>query len=243
MMRLHRSGAELRASAGLAEEILAEGMRLGDGVRRRARGAAGTPPTGEDVAALEGMIRRLDEAVTAAREQPEMVALRRAIADGSTERSAELAEQLYAGLERIAPPEFLFFPMAVRRHTRDLGETLPAPEALVREIQSCLTEGLAAPEDETSLPEPIVGAPTWDAAGSEVALRLSGRDVGTALLRHEASGDLWCFAQRLRGHFTVCLARSADDEWWTASPIPFDRYARRIETLLAEAGLVCERMG
>src|SRR5262249_35947553 len=168
-----------------------------------------------------------------------------AIADGATERSAELAERLYTGLERITPPEALFFPIAVRRHARGLGETLPAPEALVGEIRTYLADGISAgePEDNDALPEPIVGAPTWDAAGSEIALRVPGRDVGTALLRHEPSGDLWCFVRRLRGPFTICVARSADDEWWTASPIPFDRYARRVETLLAEAGVVCERMG
>jgi hypothetical protein len=242
LVESYRSGAEMRASAAVAEAILAEGMRLGDDVRRRARGAGGTRPTPDDVAALEVMIGRLEQAVAAARAQPEMAELQRAIAAARGDRSAELAVGLFSDLERIAPPEHAFFPLPVRRHSRDLGETLPEPEALVAEIRALLARGLSPPDAPGGAPEPIVLAPSWDAAGSEVALRLRGGDIAPVVLRHEPSGDLWCFASVLPGPFTVCLARDAEDEWWAASPLPYPRYATAVAERLAAAGIPCERI-
>jgi hypothetical protein len=236
----YRAAAEMRASAALAESVLADGMRLGDEVRRRAR-AAGGAPTAADVAALEEMVARLDTAIASTRAQPEMLALRSAIAGDARERSAALAAGLYADVELVAPPDHVFSPVAVRRHRRDLGETLPEPEALAEEIRALLSRGITAPAEATGSPEPIVLAPSWEAAAAEVALRLPGSDVGAKVLRHAPSGDLWCFAPQLRGGFAVCIAREAEDEWWAASPIPYPAYARRLEESLAAAGVPCER--
>jgi hypothetical protein len=218
-------------------------MRLGDEVRRRARGAAGIPPTARDVAVLEELIARLEEAITGARARPEMIELERVIAAVDLEQSARLAARLYSELVLVAPPEHVFSSIPLRRHSRDLGEVLPDPAALAEEIRSLLSAGIIANHAAGEMPEPIVLAASWEAAGGELALRLRGTDLGAVVPRHEPSGDLWCFAPVLRGPFTICIAQRAEDEWWAASPIPFERYAQRVAALLTAAGVACERIG
>lgn len=246
LVERYREGAELAESARESEAILAIGMRLGDEVRRRSRGRApgsSVGPTPEEVAAVEDLATRLEEIVTAARTAPAVDALRSAIAAGDDAGVASLASRVFVGLVAEPTPPHLYRPVAIRRRVRGAGETLPEPDALVAELAAIREEGISAPVERTGVPEPIVLAPTWDAAGAELTLRIRGADLGALLLHHQPSGDRWLFTPRLAGRFDVCLAREAEDEWWAASPIPYPMYADRVAELLAVRGMRCERMG
>jgi hypothetical protein len=246
LVELYREGVELAESARESETIFASGMRLGDEIRRRNRGrprGATVAPSAEEVATVEELAARLERIVAAARTAPAIDELRSAIASGDAAQVGALATRIYVGLTLEAPPPHLYRPIAVRRRVRGAGETLPEPEALVAELEVLAGEGIAAPGERTGVPEPIVLAPTWEASGAELALRIRGADLGPSLLHHQPSGDRWLFSPRLACRFDVCLARAAEDEWWAASPIPYPAYADRVAALLATRGIRCERMG
>lgn len=242
LVELYRAGAELAECAGDAERIFEEARALGSRVRRRTRRGEARGADSADLEAVERLTDRLAALVAAAQARPEMSELRTALAEEAHQKSAALAVRLYVGLAREAPPEHLFWRLAVRRRRRDLGESLPAPAAFAREVGEIVACGLLAEGDASAAPEPIVLAPSWEACGAEAALRLPAATLGDTALHHLASGDWWCFRRRIDGPFSVCLARTADDEWWTASPLPYDRYAAEVEEALARAGIVCERM-
>jgi hypothetical protein len=201
-MRLHRSGAELRASAVFAEEILAEGCASGRG-RRRARGPARTPPTG-GTAALEGMIRRLDEAVTAARAQPEWsrCGRHRGRRDQRSASSQSSSTQGSSALLRRVPVLPDCGPSPYPR----LAKPFPRPRRSSRD--SVVFTEAAAPEGR--LPEPIVGAPTWDAAGSEVAPGSAGATSGPLFSGTRRRRPLVPRASAGTSRFA---SPGADDEW------------------------------
>jgi hypothetical protein len=246
LVELYREGAELAESASDAEALLAAGMRLGDQVRRRNRGrprGATVTPSPEEVTAVEELAARLARIVAAARTAPAVAELRTSIAAGDMTRSAEVATRVFVGLAAEPTPPHLYRPLAIRRRVRGAGETLPDPDALVAELVAIASDGIGAPRERTGVPEPIVLSPSWDASGAELALRIRGAELGPLLLHHQPSGDRWLFAPRLAGRFDVCLARTAEDEWWAASPIPYAMYAERVAAQLAARGMRCERMG
>lgn len=239
-VHLYRIGAELSASAAEAEAAFRALQRRGSAIRRRRRRGESRGAESADLAVIEDLTERLAAAIEKACSSSEMGELRRALAEENGKKTAALAVRVFAGLAIESAPEVLFRSMTIRRRHRDQGETLPEPAALAREIGALCTGGIPAPESGRGVPEPIVLAASWEVSAGELALRIRGVDVGPDLLHHLASSDWWCFRRRLKVPFVVCLAQNADDEWWSASPIPYPRYAVELAAHLRGAGIACE---
>ena len=235
---LHREAASLRATAAAAERALAAGLRLASRIRRRARGS-GPRPGAEDAAALEEIADALERALERALAAPEVAGLAEAVARGRAERAAELAPEVFQGLARLraAPDAALLSPLPFRRTRPQAGEALPAPEEAAALVRERLRQGLGPPPPRLAgLTEPIVLSLPSPARPS-LALRLRAGDVAAPLLLHGPSGDVWVFASRLAGPFSVSIGRAADDEWWAASPVSLEDYADQLEAALARDGI------
>lgn len=231
----HAVASRLQGTAGLAEEVLAAAMRLGDAVRRALRDRTEDRPNEADCQQLGGLACRLEAATDALLAQPLAADLRHAAASGDIASAARLALSLFAGLERPAAiPGVLYSAVSARRRSRS-GETLVHPEALADEIAARVQQGVGPASgeaaDEAMLPEPIALTASFEGVGSEIALVRDASDIADHLLEDVASGDVLVFSRRLAGPFAVGLAAEADDEWWAASSFAWDDY----RTQLADA--------
>jgi hypothetical protein len=241
VMERHAVASRLRGVADLAEDTLAEAMRVGDAVRRALRRGGGDRPDEADCAGLARLARRLAEATDAVLAQPLADELRRASSAGDGVRAATLALELFAGLTRPAAiPGHVYSPIAPRRRSRS-GEALVHPVALAGEIVARTRDGLAPASGEEAdrgvLPEPIAVAPSFAGADAEISLVRKTTDLGDAILEDGASGDLLVFCRRLHGPFAVALAAEADDEWWSASSFRWADYREQLTAALRQHGL------
>ena len=232
----HAVASRLQGTAGLAEEVLADAMRVGDAVRRALRDGSGDRPNEADCERLDGLAGRLEAATDALLAQPLAGDLRHAAASGAVGAAARLALALFAGLERPAMiPDVLYSPVNARRRSRS-GETLVHPEALADEIAARIAEGVGPASgdaaDEAMLPEPIALTASFEGVGSEIALARDTFDIAEHLLEDVASGDVLVFSRRLGGPFAVALASEADDEWWAASSFSWADYRAQLARAL-----------
>jgi len=239
----HAIASRLQRTTALAEEVLADAMRIGDGVRRALRRGLAGRPDENDCTALARLAHRLEDATDAALQEDAARALLAAAAAGRPVEAAELALTVFAGLVRPeAPPEHVYLARTVRRRARS-GETLVHPETLAQEMADSGRDGVSPasgpPEAEadTVLPEPIALSPSFAGCGSEVALRRATADLRDALLEDSASGDLLLFTDRVAGPFTAAVAAQADDEWWAASAVGWTAYRAGLVEALARLGI------
>jgi len=154
----HAGAARFRATELEAERLLGDGLRIADAVRRAARRGEASRPDPADCAHLARIVERLNELTNATRTGASALALREAWLRGDLARTADLACELFAGLDREwSPPAHAYAALALRRRMRgrsgsggsDAGEAAPAealihPERLADEIASRIEAGLAA---------------------------------------------------------------------------------------------------
>ncbi|HZR79784.1 MAG TPA: hypothetical protein VFD92_01720 [Candidatus Binatia bacterium] len=249
---LHGTGILLFAAASVAERAFADALRVGDVVRRAVRQGRRDRPDASDSAAIEEAARRIEVAIADAERAPEVAELGRSVAAGEVVRSAELARCVFAGLEPLAQPAAAVgYRSEALRERRRGGETLPAPPDLATRLArralapvtgdwseiAAATGGLPDTRPlDLAMPPPIVLSPSLAGCGSEVALRVP-LPSAAAVLRHADSGDLWVLAASLPAPGAVALLAQADDEWWAASPVPWERYSAELTSALREAGV------
>ncbi|MFN8603601.1 MAG: hypothetical protein U0842_24255 [Candidatus Binatia bacterium] len=243
----HAVASRLQGTAGLAEEVLADAMRVGDAVRRALRDGNGDRPNEADCERLDGLAGRLEAATDALLAQPLAADLRRAAAAGDIGVAARLALALFAGLERPAAiPDVVYTGVNARRRSRS-GETLVHPEALADEIAARIAEGIAPASgdaaDEAMLPEPIALTASFEGVGSEIALARATSDIAEDLVEDMASADVLVFSRRLAGPFSVALAAEADDEWWAASSFPWTDYRAQLASALRARNIEVRILG
>jgi hypothetical protein len=236
----HAVASRLQGTAALADDVLSDAMRIGDGVRRALRSGTESRPSDGDCDALAELARRLEDATDAQLAEPIASALRHASGAGEMARAAALALDLFAGLARpTSVPERLYSSVTARRRART-GETLVHPAALADEIATRSREGLGPASGdgaaEATLPEPIALSPSFAGCGSEIALVRASADLADALLEDTASGDLLVFSRRLAGPFSIALAPEADDEWWAASSFGYIDYRQQLADALRAHG-------
>jgi len=261
----HQAARRFRAAEVEADEILARALAIADDVRRSARGGDLERPSATDCARLEAEVSRVDRLARSAEASPTAGELQAAVARGDVEQAADLACQLFSGLERDSDPaDHGYVALTLRRRAsrrgarakgepdraRETGaETLIHPERLAAEIQAAIQSGdlgrPAAPSESATapvIPDPLVLSPSLESSGSEVAIRVPVRDAAGAapFLRHVPSGDLWVFAARLAGPFTVAAAREPEDEWWAASPLPYASYLEGLREALRRSDIPLE---
>ncbi|HEY8517187.1 MAG TPA: hypothetical protein VIS07_16890 [Candidatus Binatia bacterium] len=241
----HAIANRLQRTAALADEILGEALRRGNGVRRALRDGDTSRPNEEDCDHLRSLASRLEDAIDAALRDGAASELRRAVADHEPRRAADLALEVFAGLVRPdeLPPR-VYVARAVRRRARE-GEVLVHPEDLAKELAAFGETGIGpasgAPEDaDSGLPEPLALSPSFLGCGSEVALVRDTADLRGALLEDTASGDLLVFTERLDGPFGVAVAAEADDEWWAASALRWPSYRAGLLEALVTLGIEVE---
>jgi hypothetical protein len=251
---LHAEATRYRAAAAAGERAFADGLRVGDGVRRAVRQGARERPDDADCAALEDAAERVAVALAMVADLPEIGALNDALPRDPA-LAAELACRVFAGLEREAsPPAHGYRAHAVRERRRG-GESLPAPEALAARLAELARRGISAARRVASegappvagsspaldatpaVPDPVVLSPSLAASGSELALRVALDALPAPVLRHAGTGDLWVFSPAPLAPAEVAWLSDADDEWWAASPIPYREYGERLLAALASHGI------
>lgn len=250
---LHGVSVELVACAVAAERAFADGLRVGDQVRRAVRQGRRDRPGGDDVAAIEAATARLREIFSRCLSSPEVDALRCAIAAGVPAEIAAAAIVVYTDLVAAEPAPVLAC-RGLRLRRRSGGfETLVAPARLVVEIEGSLRVGdLGRPGIPgaragvaggdlaaliASVPEPLALDPGLDGCGSEVALAWRTRDLGAVPLLCRRTGEIWTFGADPSARAAVAIAPAPEDEWWTASEIPWRKWADELANRLRERGI------
>ena len=154
----HAGAARFRATEVEAERLLGDGLRIADAVRRAARRGEASRPDPADCAHLARIVERLNELANATRTGAPALALREAWRQGDLARTADLACELFGGLDReSSPPAHAYAALSLRRRMRgrsvsgggNAGETASAealihPEGLADEIARRIEAGLAA---------------------------------------------------------------------------------------------------
>jgi hypothetical protein len=245
----HTVASRLAGTVQLAEDTLAQALRIGDAVRRARRDGAPGRPDEHDCQLLSDLVDRLDRATDDVLRTELARSLRDAISACDATRSAVLALELFAGLVRPAPtPPFLFAGLSARRRTRD-GETLLHPGALAAQIAGQERAGLmpsssaeVTPGDEPVLPEPIAFVASFAACAADLALRRPTAELATGVVEDTASADLLVFSARVAGPFTVLCATESDDEWWAAGTTSFAAYCAELTRALDQLGIRTERV-
>lgn len=247
VVELHSSARRLRSIGDAADASLSTAQRVGEAVRRAIREGSTSRPDASDCLALEESSDRLSVELERALRAPAADALRRAAAASRGAEAATVALDLLNGLSRC-PAESLagYVPIQARRRARG-GESLIHPRALADEITAILAAGLRPAatgagdvRGATALPDPILLAPSFETCDAEVALRRPLRDLDGAVLRDQASGDLWIFVAVLPGPFAVTIAAQADDEWWAASSLRYSVYRDELRDALEHSGVAVE---
>ncbi len=242
---LHEAASSLVASGAESERAFADGLRVGDVVRRAVRQGHRHRPDAGDVAAIESIAAHLRIVLSRALDSPEVERLRGAMAAGVASAISEAALSVFADLATAAPaPAWAYRGCRLRRRQGGF-ETMPSPAEVVREIDAQIRRPLlggtgdagAAQDPLGSLPSPLVLSPSFEACSSEVALRWSVAKLHAEPLRSLRSGDLWFFSPEAQVAPVVVVAEAADDEWWAASEVTFRDWSAELRHLLGAAGL------
>jgi hypothetical protein len=247
LAEVHGEAVIYQATAAAAERALADGSRVGDEVRRANRRGALDRPADLDCAALEAIVARLRDQLSLVAQLPEAKALTSSLARGADREAARLALMLFAGTEALDPaPPYGYRAVSIRSRRRG-GETLVEPGELAKTLAALSFEGLepagtSAPEEETvGLPSPLVLSPAAASCDSELSLRIDLRRPAVPVLRSGCTGDLWLFTRKRLVAREVVAQDSPQDEWWTASPLPYSAYLERLDVALATSGLTLVR--
>ena len=246
LTELYEAASRFRRLASDAERAFSDGLRVGDGVRRAVRQRQAERPNEADCEAIEVAAGRLRDLSRELSTGDDLAELSNALARGDADRAGRLACAMFAGLAAAEPrPEAGFRAVSVRERSRR-GEGIVHHAHLATRLAGEIERGLAAvpmcaDPDERSIaiaaPEPIALSPSFEGAGSEIALRVDLRSCDAPVLWQHQTGDLWIFADRLGGPFSVAIAAEADDEWWAASPLPYPSYADALAQALAERSI------
>ncbi|MFM7144361.1 MAG: hypothetical protein ACKO2K_20850 [Alphaproteobacteria bacterium] len=247
---LHSAADGLVACTEAAERAFADGLRIGDQVRRAVRQGQRGRPGPADTAAVEAVSSGLRRHLEAALAGPEVARLEAALAAGSPGDIAAAARAVYADLHVPDPsPPRAYLALRPRRRRQGL-EVLVSPAEIAAEIDrgrrlgtprrptaTADADGADAPDRvlslAASLPEPVTLDPSFDDAGSGLALAWDVEDLASVPLLCGRSGELWFFAPQPSATAAVALAREPVDEWWTASEVSWTDWSNRLREELA----------
>ena len=247
---LHGVAVVLAGCSDEAERAFADGLRVGDQVRRAVRQGRPDRPGVADAEAIEAVSAGLREVVTRRLASGEVARLREALASRDPSAIARASQEVYADLAIPDPtPRVACRGLRLRRR-RGGFETLVAPATLAGEIEAARRLGAApnqpnepaGPGDEVAsllggLPEPVVLDPAPEATGSEVCLAWEVRDLASDPLLCLRSGDLWLFAPNPEARAAVAIANEPEDEWWQASEVGWEAWSADLRRRLAERGI------
>lgn len=241
---LHGATVGLFACVEASERAFADGLRVGDQVRRAVRQGRRDRPGASDVEAITAITGRLREAALGCLASAEVARFREALAAGTPADVASAARAVFADLESPEPvPARACRGLRLRRRQRGF-ETLVAPAALAAEIVEALLLGRPEASEPPAgdevlaalarLPEPVILDRGPDGSGSEVSLSWALADLRSEPLLCLRTGDLWFFEPDPVARAAVAIASEPEDEWWQASEIPWRDWSSDLRRRLAD---------
>src|SRR3989454_3093636 len=201
-----------RGQTGAGATLLDEALALGDRARRLHRHEALDPAAARALLSeAEALATRGRELLSAVRAAPEYRAAIVAHAAGDATALASALPAIFVGLEAVAGPPDLFYPVAWQRRAK------PRPVAdVVADVKRCLDEGFTAEGDDVAPgtdPElPAVVLHGEAPPDQPVVLRCAAAVCGQPVYRLTDTGEFLVYALRLRAPLPVLLRRNLEAE-------------------------------